>query len=79
MLAGEYMEIQMSYDKVGILSLEEVEQLQTILDEQGVEISEGEQRELEESYLSFSGFSDETKKIQNIVIVGLILLLLFKK
>ena len=79
MLAGEYMEIQMSYDKVGILSLEEVEQLQTILDEQGVEISEGEQRELEESYLSFSGFSDETKKIQNIVIVGLILLLIFKK
>ena len=53
--------------------------IQTILDEQGVEISEGEQRELEESYLSFSGFSDETKKIQNIVIVGLILLLIFKK
>lgn len=79
MLAGEYMEIQMSYDKVGILSLEEVEQLQTILDEQGVKISEGEQRELEESYLSFSGFSDETKKIQNIVIIGLILLLVFKK
>lgn len=79
MLAGEYMEIQLSFDKVGILSLEEVEQLQTILDEQGVEISEGEQRELEESYLSFSGFSDETKKIQNIVIVGLVILLLFKK
>lgn len=79
MLAGEYMEIQMSYDKVGILSLEEVEQLQTILDEQGVEISEGEQREIEESYLSFSGFSDETKKFQTIIIIGLALLLLTKK
>lgn len=79
MLAGEYMEIQMSYDKVGILSLEEVEQLQTILDEQGVAINEGEQRELEESYLSFSGFSDSTKKFQTIVIIGLVLLLLTKK
>jgi hypothetical protein len=49
MLAGEYMEIQMSYDKVGVLSLDEVEQLQRILDEQGLAINEGEQREIDGS------------------------------
>ena len=78
MLAGESMEIMMAYDKVGILTLEEIENLQNTLDEQGIRISEGEQEELEESYLSFSGFDDSTKKMQNIIIVGLVIMLILK-
>lgn len=75
MLAGEFLELNIFYDAVGILNYEEIKQLE---ENQGKEISEQEEKDLKEAYLNFSGFKNnkQTEKLLLLAILGLIL---FKK
>ena len=75
MLAGEFIELNLYYDKAGILTYDEIEKLQ---ESQGKEISEQEEKDLQEAYLNFSGFKNnkQTEKLLLLAILGLII---FKK
>ena len=73
MLAGEFLELTLYYDQVGILNYEEIVKLE---EKQGLEITEEENKDLKEAYLNFNGFknNNKTEKILLLAIVGLILL-----
>lgn len=75
MLAGEFIELNLYYDKAGILTYDEIEKLQ---ESQGKEIAEQEEKDLQEAYLNFSGFKNnkQTEKLLLLAILGLII---FKK
>jgi len=75
MLAGEYLELKLIYDKAGILTYEEIERLER---NQGEKITKQEQEDLQEAYLNFSGFKN-SKKTETILLLFILGLLLYKK
>lgn len=90
MLAGEFLELRIQYEAVGILNFEEIMQLDEVLREQGVilnekEISRQEKKDMQEAYSNFSGklLSDENltnklKKNSLIIALGLGLIFIIK-
>lgn len=90
MLAGEFLELRIQYEAVGVLNFEEIMQLDEILREQGVilnekEISRQEKKDMQEAYSNFSGelLSDENltnklKKNSLIIALGLGLIFVIK-
>ena len=75
MLAGEYIELKLIYDKIGVLTYEEIERLDKA---QGKEITREENKELQEAYVNFSGFQN-SKKTETILLLFILGLLLYKK
>ena len=83
MLAGEFLELRLQYEAAGILSYAEIIQLDALLKEQGVildkkEISKQEKKDMIEAYSNFSGFPDNKRKNNNLIIaliVGLIFII----
>tara|TARA_B110000908_G_scaffold165338_1_gene214648 strand:- start:83 stop:1222 length:1140 start_codon:yes stop_codon:yes gene_type:complete len=70
MLAGEFLELRIQYEAVGILNFEEIMQLDDILREQGVilnekEITSQEKKDMQEAYSNFSGFNGSEEKDKN--------------
>jgi hypothetical protein len=70
MLAGEFLELRIQYEAVGILNFEEIMQLDDILREQGVilnekEITSQEKKDMQEAYSNFSGFNESEEKDKN--------------
>ena len=83
MLAGEFLELRLQYEAAGILNYAEIIQLDALLKEQGVildqkEISKQEKKDMIEAYSNFSGFPDNKRKNNNLIIaliVGLIFII----
>ena len=75
MLAGEFIELTMTYDKAGILTYEEIEQLEK---EQGKKITKKEDEDLKEAYLNFSGFKNN-KHLEKLLLLTIFGLLILKK
>ena len=75
MLAGEYIELKLIYDKIGILTYEEIQRLDKA---QGKQIERKENKELQEAYVNFSGFKN-SKKTETILLLFILGLLLYKK
>ena len=82
MLAGEFLEIRITYESTGVLHYDEIMQLEALLEEQGVVLSGGvtdqEKKDMQEAYLNFGGFNKKekvnTKKIALILVLGLIII-----
>ena len=75
MLAGEFIELTMTYDKAGIVTYEEIKQLE---EEQGKKITKKEDEDLKEAYLNFSGFKNN-KHLEKLLLLTIFGLLILKK
>ena len=82
MLAGEFLEIRITYESAGILHYNEIMELEALLEEQGVvlngKVTEQEKKDMQEAYLNFSGFDKKdkvnTKKLALFLVLGLIII-----
>ena len=75
MLAGEFLELTMYYDSVGILNYEEIKELEI---GQGKELTQEEDKDLKEAYSNFSGFKNN-KKTEKLLLLAILGLIIFKK
>ena len=80
MLAGEFLEIRITYESAGILHYDEILKLEELLEEQGVvlegKITDQEKKDMEEAYLNFSGFKKNEKKDIGLILLASIAILL---
>lgn len=75
MLAGEFLELTLSYDKVGIYDYEKIASLDENSDSK---IINAEEFELEESYSNFSGFKTN-KQTEKLLLLAIAILIIYKK
>ena len=75
MLAGEFLELTLYYDSVGILNYEEIKELEI---GQGKELTKQEDKDLIEAYSNFSGFKNN-KKTEKLLLLAILGLIIFKK
>jgi len=84
MLAGEVLEMRITYDASGTLHYDEIMKLEELLEEQGVVLDGGvtdqEKKDLKEAYSNFNGFdgSKKNNNIKTVLLISLIVLLILK-
>jgi hypothetical protein len=84
MLAGEVLELRITYDASGVLHYDEILKLERLLEEQGVildgGVSDQEKKDLQEAYSNFNGFdgSKKNNNIKTVLLISLLVLLILK-
>ena len=80
MLAGEFLEIRITYEAAGILNYNEIMELESLLEEQGVvlngRVTDQEKKDMQEAYLNFSGFNKKKGNNKKTIVLTLALVLI---